>query len=135
MTGVTIGVLSAADDVAIRAVSDRFREAMLARDLDSLVLLYVEDAVLMPPHQPAVRGRAAIRHWAEQFPRASRFEITIDEIDGRGDLAYVRGSYSATLHPDGGPEPVESVGKFLEIRKRQDDGSWPFVNDIFNSDL
>jgi ketosteroid isomerase-like protein len=60
--------------------------------------------------------------------------LTIDEIDGRADLAYVRGSYSMTLHPQGAPAPVDDVGKYLEIRMHQADGSWLLAVDIFNSD-
>jgi ketosteroid isomerase-like protein len=101
MTGVTIGVLSPADNANIMAVTERFRELMLAQDFDSLALLYTEDAVLMPPHQPAVRGRAAIREWAAAFPTVSRFEVSIDEVDGRADLAYVRGTSRRPSIPRG----------------------------------
>ena len=96
--------------------------------------MYTENAVFMPPHQPAVQGRAALRGWMASFPRVSRFSLTIDEIDGRADLAYVRGSYAMTLHPEGAPGPIDDVGKFIEIRKRQPDGSWLLAADIFNSD-
>ena len=131
----TIGVLSAPDHAVIRIASDRFSRLLLAQDFDSLVDLYTEDAVLMPPHQPTVHGRSTIRTWFRStFPRVSRLSLTIDEIDGRADIAYVRGSYSMTLHPDGAPGPVDDVGKYIEIRKRQPDGSWLLAADIFNSD-
>jgi hypothetical protein len=39
-----------------------------------------------------------------------------------------------TLHPEGAPRPVEEIGKYIEIRTRQADGSWPIAADIFNSD-
>ena len=134
MADATIGTLAAADEAAIRTVSDRFSQLMLAQDLDSLVRLYTENAVAMPPHQPAVHGRTALRSWLATFPRVSRLSLIIDEIDGRADLAYVRGSYSMTLHPASAPGPIDDVGKYLEIRKRQADGSWLLAADIFNSD-
>jgi len=89
---------------------------------------------VMPPGHPTVRGRDAIQKWIAGFPRATRFDNEIEQIDGRGDLAYVRGRYSMTLQPQGAPTPVEDAGKYVEIRKRQPDGSWPVANDIFNSD-
>ena len=55
MADATIGTLAAADQAAIRAVSDRFSQLLVAQDLDSLVRLYTENAVAMPPHQPACR--------------------------------------------------------------------------------
>jgi hypothetical protein len=39
-----------------------------------------------------------------------------------------------TLSPDGAPGPIDDAGKFIEIRKKQPDGSWPMAADIFNSD-
>src|SRR5262245_31162776 len=134
MAEATIAALSTADHATIRTSSDRLAQLIVAGDFDSVVGLYTENVVFMPPHEPAVRGRTAYRRWADRFPRVSRMSFTIDEIDGRADLAYVRGSYSMTLHPEGAPGPVEDTGKFLEIRKRQADGSWPIASDIFNSD-
>ena len=134
MTVSTIGTLSSADHEAIRAVSERFSALLVGRDFAALAQLYTQDAVVMPPHQPAVRGRAAFENWIATFPRVSRFTLKNEEIDGRADVAYVRGTYTMTIHPEGAPGPVEDVGKYLEIRKRQPDGSWLLAADIFNSD-
>ena len=134
MTHHVAGALSAEDVEAIRGGSEQFTRFMLARDFDALVRLYAEDAVFMPPHRPAVKGRLALRDWLGAFPKVTRFTFTLDDIDGRGDLAYVRGSYSMTLHPEGAPGPVGDAGKFVEIRKKQPDGSWLLAADIFNSD-
>lgn len=129
-----IGTLSAADQSTIRALTERFVQLMLAGNLDGLVTLYTENAVLMPPHHPEVQGRAALRAFLGSFPRISSFRATAHEIDGRADLAYVRGSYAMTLHPEGAADPVKDEGKFVEIRRRQPDGSWLLAVDIFNSD-
>lgn len=134
MAEATIGVLSTADQAAIRETMDQFTRSLLARDFESLARCYTEDAVLMPPNQPAVRGRTAIRDWMASFPRLSRFTASVEEMDGRADLAYVRGTYRMTLHPEGAPEPIDNVGKYVEIRRRQADGSWLLAADIFNSD-
>jgi ketosteroid isomerase-like protein len=134
MPEATIGALSSADVAAIRSVSNEFAKLMIAGDFDSLIELYTDDAVFMPPDQPAVRGRSALRSWMSYFPRISAFTLSIEEIDGRADLAYVRGTYTMTMHPEGAPQPVRGAGKYIEIRKRQPDGSWLLSVDIFNSD-
>jgi ketosteroid isomerase-like protein len=126
--------LTETDIAAIRAVSEVFSEHMKARDFASLGKLYTEDAVLMPGGAPAVSGRAAIGEFMAGFPPLSRVELAVEEIDGRGDLAFVRGSFAMTMEPEGAPAPVEMVGKYIEIRARQDDGSWLISRDIFNSD-
>jgi ketosteroid isomerase-like protein len=56
------------------------------------------------------------------------------EVDGAGDIAYVYGKYSMTITSEEG-EPVQDSGKYIEIWKRQADGTWKVSLDIFNSDL
>ena len=131
----TLAPLSAADLDAIAAVSRAFSEALVRRDLDTLALLYSDDAALMPPNHPAVQGRAAIKAWLGGFPAVTQFELRVDRIDGRADLAYVRGAYTMVLKPGDAPETISDTGKFLEIRHKQPDGSWPFIVDMFSSDL
>lgn len=130
----SISGLSAQDVAAIRAGTDQFVSLLLARNFDALVRLYSEDAVFMPPHHPAVKGRQALRSWMAGFPPVTRFTAEIEAIDGRQDLAYVRGTYAMRFQPDGAPRPVDDAGKFLEIRQKQADGSWLLITDMFNSD-
>lgn len=88
---------------------------------------FTEDAVRMPPNEPLHVGRAAIEAWsATNWGPITTTELiqTAEEIDGRGDLAYARGSYSATVVVPGVPEPISEVGKFLVILRKQPDGSW-----------
>ena len=93
MTGTTIGGLSSADQAAIRALTDRFPTLLVQRAFAALGRLYTEDAVVMPPNQPAVFGRTAFESWVTSFPRVSRLTLTPAEIDGRADIAYVRGEF------------------------------------------
>jgi ketosteroid isomerase-like protein len=59
----------------------------------------------------------------------------VAELEGRGDVAYARGSYSMKIAVPGAPAPVDEKGKYVEIWRRQADGSWKLARDIFNSDL
>jgi ketosteroid isomerase-like protein len=73
--------------------------------------------------------------WFAAFPPMSDFRPQIIEVDGRGDLAYVRGTYSMMLTLPGATEPINDTGKYIEIWRKQADGSWRVIRDIFNSDL
>jgi ketosteroid isomerase-like protein len=53
--------------------------------------------------------------------------LRIDDIRGRGDMAFVAGH--STIVPDGGGPPVV-VGRYLDIRLRQADGTWLFYRDM-----
>ena len=132
---MTIAPLSSDEIAAIESIQQRFVAALRARDFDALAALYTEDAVVMPPHEPAVRGRAGVKAWMAAFPPVTDFAIVSERIEGRADLAYVRGTYTMTLQPDGAPAPVASRGKYIEVRRRQPNGEWLLEADIFNSDL
>jgi uncharacterized protein (TIGR02246 family) len=128
--------ITEADEAAIREISDAFIEKVLAKDFDAVVSLYTEDAVLMPPNMPAQSGgREALKAFFAGFPAITEFRFDLDDIDGSGNLAYVRGRYEMTLAIEGAPAPVQDRGKFVEIRRKQSDGRWLIAVDIFNTDL
>ncbi|UCF18766.1 MAG: SgcJ/EcaC family oxidoreductase [Gemmatimonadota bacterium] len=129
--------LSEEDDAAIRARTEGYVQAALAGDAAAVSAFFSEDALRMPPDQPAVEGRAAIQAWHEAVVGAgtySQFTATPVQIEGRGDLAFVRGTFSITWTPQGAPEPIQITGKYVEIRRKQADGSWLIAADIWNWD-
>ena len=128
-------MLSQADIDKINEVSQMFVKGMLARNWTAVAALYADDAVLNPPHQPAVTRRTAINAWLEKFPPLTAFTLKNVQVEGRDDLAYVLGTYTMTIVPPGGPGPVSDSGKYVEVRRRQADGRWLIAVDIFNSDL
>lgn len=133
------GAMSDADIAAIRNLAESFRQAMLASDWETLTSLFIEDAVRQPPNEPMIVGRAAILASMEAEPAEpvtfTQFSNAPLEIDGRGDLAYARGTYSLTATAEGMAEPITEKGKYLVVLRKQADGSWRVVTDIWNSDL
>jgi len=128
-----VGQLSEADKTAIQAVVDDVAEATLASDMEALYAKMTEDLVEMPPNQPALEGLAAYREWLEsQDISVSELSVAVAEIDGRGDLAYLRATYSETFTV-GEAGPIEEQGKFVSILKKQADGSWRIAIEIWNS--
>lgn len=127
--------LTEADKASIRAASDSFVANARARRDSANALLYTENASLMPPNTGIAEGRAAIRASLAALPPMSDFTLTPIEIDGRGDLAYVRGTYSFKIVGSDGHQVGEDHGKYIEIRRKQPDGKWLIVADIFNSDV
>jgi len=127
--------LSGSDLEAQKGISSAFVKHVLARDWDALAAMYADDAILCPPNQPAVKGRAAIKAWMAAFPPITLFKITDVRVEGHGDLAYAHGVYELTMTPPGAPGPVKETGKYLDIRKKQKDGRWLYSVDMFNSDL
>jgi ketosteroid isomerase-like protein len=127
--------LFAKDDATLRAGVKTFRQRTLAGDVEGVAGSYARDAVILPSGATPVKGRAKIRAFLGAGPKPSRFQLLIDEIDGRGDLAFMRGTYSITTRAPGARKSTTDRGKWLEIHRRSRDGSWPIAVDIFNSDL
>jgi len=95
--------LSEADRAAIRQGGENYVKLVLANDAKGAVALYADDATVWPPNHAALQGKAAIQAWMQApTPVLSRFEMHSLEIDGRGDLAYDRGTYSVTMTLAGG---------------------------------
>ena len=127
--------LSDADKAAIDSTSRVFVRHALANDFAALARdYYTDDAMVLPPNAPAVTGHAAIEAMFKTFPPITAFELQTEEVEGTADLAYVRGRYTMTMTPPGAPAIADS-GKYLEIWRKQSDGSWKSVRDMFSSNI
>src|SRR5205807_1863206 len=80
-----------------------------------------------------VRGRNAILQWLQKFPPVSEWTLTMREMDGAGELAWVRGSYEIQLAAPA-KLPVDR-GQYLEIWRKQADGSWKVVRNVYSSEV
>jgi len=126
--------LSDEDVAAIRSASDAWAEAFKANDDAAMVAFGTEDAVTMPPNMPAFQGRAASEEFLAGFT-VTDFSVTRLEIDGRGDLAFERSAFVVSFIPEGLTEPTTNPGKYLNVWRKQADGSWLMAINIWNSDL
>ena len=121
---------------AIYRLDADFMKAANARNAAALVkAFYAPDAVLMPPNHGAVEGREKIAGFLQGLIDSGLTSIKLDTttVASAGDLAYGRGRYTLELSPPGGT-PLQDVGKYIVVYRRQANGSWRAVSDIFNSD-
>lgn len=126
--------LTAADQSAIRQLVDAQLKAANARDWAAWAAVYAQDAILLPPNGPSVQGRPAIQAWLAMLPPTSDFRFQEAELDGRADLAYVRGTYSLMITLPGATAPVKEQGKFLQIYRKEADNAWKLARDSFSPD-
>jgi uncharacterized protein (TIGR02246 family) len=124
-----------ADRSAIRSAVDSFTAAVNKNDYATAVSYYSEDGILMPPHAPAVTGRAEIKKNLEGLGRVGSFSQPVLEVDGVGDLAYARMTFDLTIIPPNATSAVSDKGKVLIVLRKQADGKWRTTRGMFNSDL
>ena len=127
--------LSHQDRAALQGIADRDTLIVRARDWAALTAEYTENAVRMPPNGPVVQGRDAIRKFLEQTPPLAAFEFHLVDLDGDGELAFMRGNFSMTFTLPGAAKPISDSGKILVVLRKQPDGSWLRVADAWNSSL
>lgn len=126
--------LSDADRAALKARASDVMKTINAKDYAAWAAMFTDDAEWLPANGPAVKGRAAIQASVGSGPVMSSLALTQVDVDGRGDLAYVRGTYAVDITPPGAPM-VHDTGKYIEIWRKQGDGSWQSSDVIVNSDL
>jgi len=126
--------LSEEDLTAIHAVSDAWESAANANDAHALAALYSENALLAPPNEPLMQGRQRIEAFFAASPKFSDVTLENVEVQGSGDMAYVAGIYMLKVHIPG-MDPIEDAGKYLDVRQKQEDGTWLIVADAYNSSV
>ena len=107
--------------------------ASAGKNVDSIVSYWSDDAVVLEPGQPAVEGKAAISQlWGAFLPILEELTLDTTFVDVSGDLAYGTGTFHMKTTP-GAPMPAEDRGKYVVIYRRQSDGGWKAVVDMFSS--
>ena len=131
MEGATLdrtGVRQAIDQ-ANRRFMERFNAGDVAAAAEEV---YTQDARVLPPGAPLVRGRDSIvAFWrgAAEALGLQRVELTTLELDIHPGGAHEIGRADLTL---GGGEQ-RAVGKYVVVWK-EEDGEWRWDVDIWNMD-
>ena len=105
--------------------------AAAAKAVDDLLSLHTEDAVLLPPGEPAVRGRAGIRAWLATgtFPSQDRYNVDID-IAGNRALCAIEPSGASAPSASGQTTGRARVVWWLV---KGADGKWRIARSIWNA--
>lgn len=130
---------------SVREVIDR-HNASAARwyavgDVDSVVSIFAEDAWQMPPNNPPLVGRQAIRNFWRQAVQWGKWEFTLEaqKVDVSGPMAVERGKYVLRFTAGPGAPPgmasFEDRGNYLVHWRHEADGQWRVVGDAPVSEL
>ncbi len=125
---------TAADEAALKAATLTWLEAYNAGDVEKIVALYQEDAVLAPPHAAVAKGHAAIRAFLTADTAGAK-AAGLKLVPGTstagvaGDTGWESGTYTIT---DGAGATVDS-GSFLSVSHKSN-GQWLYYRDTYNSD-
>ncbi len=123
---------TAADEAALRAAGQTFTRAAWTGDLETMVAVYAEDAVLMPADAPEVEGRDAIRkYYAADIANLKPGESVVILESTQGVSANLGWSSGRTRYT--ASNGATSTGKFLSVSRKLN-GKWLYIRDTWNDD-
>jgi len=122
------------DQEQIRVVFEEVYAANVrGRDFEGYGKMYTDDALWMPPDKPDRRGIPDIVEGFASLIANQNIDPTFiaEEIEVRGDVGYVVGTYIATNYPIDGSPSKEVKFRALWLMKKEGD-FWKIDREIWN---
>ena len=127
------------DITAIRALQAAWNQAVEAGNADGYIAVLDDNIELLPTDAPPINGTDGYRDMLDGVFGANTFDIEIVDlgtVEVAGDIGWARYDYIIHRTPvvNGAKEPrtVSSLRKFIDIMRRQPDGSWRVYKHIWN---
>jgi len=116
----------------VRSAADALADAYDRLDVEKILSLYAEDATYLIEDAEMLRGKEAIRkYFSQELPEKVEFKRDVVELKVEGELAYEIVNQVVTLQMKGQP-PQTIPNKYIHVWKKQKDGSWKLLVDMFN---
>jgi uncharacterized protein (TIGR02246 family) len=125
--------------MSINNMTDKYSQAMLSGDYNTVAGFLTDDAIFLPAYEPMVRGKDAIlennKKNVESGVKYSAFKINSTDAFGSEDLVYEIGAYNVSFTAPDNKTTMNDHGKYLNIWQKQNDGSWKLKVETWNSDV
>jgi uncharacterized protein (TIGR02246 family) len=113
----------------IQAQETRWAQAFNAKRVDDIAALYVEEAWLVLPGAPPVKGKAAIKAaLSEMAKHVTNMDLRTQSVEGLGSDVVVENGVASFETDDGAANPKRS--NYQVIWKRDRQGHWRIVRDM-----
>jgi len=122
---------------ALRNVAESYQQAASAKDAAAVVTFYADEAIMVPPNAQRVEGIENVRNYRFGFIETPgvelSFEIVRAEVSQSGDMGWTIALAHITIARPEGP-PGRDLVRDFHVWKKQQDGSWKIVVDMWNSE-
>lgn len=125
----------AADEAAIADFNKRYLAAINSGDIAALGNLTTDGHIAIASGGNPIVGKEALVRTMDrafQTTRIAEAWVPLETVIS-GDLAYQRGTFTVDATPKAGGNTSHTSGNFLRIYRKQPDGSWRMVRDMFNT--
>lgn len=136
-TGTVMSDDRSADVAAIMKADSAWDKTSEAKSAEGWLSYYADDAIMMPPGESVCKDKASretsIKNMFAVPGMSLRFQTSKVEIAKAGDMGYAVGVYQYNVKDPKGKDYHET-GKYCETWKKQADGNWKCIVDIWNAD-
>jgi ketosteroid isomerase-like protein len=123
----------------VEAIGDALAKAMLEDDVDTMLGMYVEDAISLPNFSPRMDGIEAFRKSHDEMAAAGMKVISFTneptDVWEAGKQVIEIGKYTIALDMPGAPETINDKGKYMTVYVRGADGSLKIKAETWNTDM
>jgi uncharacterized protein (TIGR02246 family) len=121
---------------AIEAATALYKEFVFAAnssDAARFADVFTDDAIRIPADTPIIKGKEVILKDAQEFYEEFTEEAKIEVLDAHmfGGMISARGTWANISTPKDGGEPRKINGNWISILKKQSDGAWKIMWDIW----
>ncbi len=129
----------ASDLAALTAAALAYQSAASAKDAVAVVGMYDQTAMMIPPNAEIVdEGLSGVETYQFGFIVTPGVELEFDlirvEVADSGDIGWTFAIGQITINREGEP-PGRDVVRDFHTWKKQPDGSWKIVVDMWNSGM
>ncbi len=123
-------------ETRVRNMAQEWARLFNEGDFDSLVAMYLPDAVVMPPHQRAAPGTMAIRELLKWYREGGVRDLKCEttRVVQSPEFVLEIGAYTAGVALPTGVRMIDR-GKYLTNLQRQSNGEFRIIFHCWNSDL
>ncbi len=134
--GTAFGQERGKAEYALAATDAAWMKVYHAKDLAKSVAFCDELASMLVPNAPIATGKDAIAKAIESDFKNDDIAWHVKKVGvaKSGDLGYTSGTTEMTFK-DASGNTKSDKGKYLTVWKKQADGTWKVLFDMFNSDL
>ena len=109
--------------IAVAQIAGDWQATFNAGNKEGLRDLITDDIAMHQAEMPAITGADGYIAFFSAPPEFTNLVITVDEVDGHGNLGYAAGTYTGDIAlPDGSTANVP--GKWLIVVVEGADGKW-----------
>ena len=123
----------AAEGEKLMQVSREWSQSVAAKDYEKVLSYWSDDAVILSPNQPPVKGKAAIRAMVEGDAKNPAFSISWEPLEAHisddGSMGYLIEKNKVTLS-----DSLTFYNQVISVWQKTPDGTWKNVADVSTPD-